>query len=60
VILGWACSLLVAISFLTALQGMGIGGIFMIFGVFSVVALTVVVMIAVRWGARDISPGPGE
>lgn len=46
-ILGWSCSLLVAVSFLTALQGLGIGGIFMVFGVFSVIALTMVIMIAV-------------
>ena len=54
VLISWACSLMVAVSFLPALQGMGIGGIFMIFGVFTVLGLTLVATTAVRlsWGKR--------
>ena len=52
VLVSWACSLLVAVSFLPALQGLGIGGVFMIFGVFTVLGLTLVATTAVGVG-RD-------
>ncbi|GAX76529.1 hypothetical protein CEUSTIGMA_g3975.t1 [Chlamydomonas eustigma] len=55
VILGWTCSLLVAVSFLPALEGIGIGGIFMIFGVFSVLALTLVLMMMVESKGKSSS-----
>jgi hypothetical protein len=59
IILGWVSSLLVAVSFLPALEGMGIGGIFMIFGVFTVLALTLVIMTMVRRGRKRRVRGGG-